>query len=126
MLLLICRIILITNKDLIMVGREDKTSVSVAVTSVGQVTIPKMFRDALGIKDRVNIRRRGDEIVIQRAKTGEEIFAEIDSMWTPEQRERIKANAGKLAKELIAESLETPEGQEYFRQTFMGGLEDEE
>lgn len=108
-----------------MVGRKDITSVSVAVTSVGQVTLPKAFRDALGITDQVDITRRGEEIIVKKARTDDEIFADLRAMQTTVQKERIRANAGKTANELIKESLETPEGREIFRKTFMGGLKDE-
>ncbi|MBQ8991962.1 AbrB/MazE/SpoVT family DNA-binding domain-containing protein [Candidatus Saccharibacteria bacterium] len=98
---------------------------SLAVTQVGQVTIPKVFREALGIKNRVTMEKRGEELIVRREKTDREVFAELDAMWTPEERRRIKANAGKTARELIEEDLRTPSGKRYFEQTFYGGLEDE-
>ena len=62
-----------------MVGRkkDEMAPVSVAVTSVGQVTIPKAFRDALGWGDRVLVEKKGNTVVLKKEKSYREKLEEI-------------------------------------------------
>ena len=103
-----------------MVGRkkDEMAPVSVAITSVGQVTIPKVFRDALGWEDRVLVEKKGNTVVLRREKSYRERLEEIDKSWTPEERKRIQENAGKTAHELMEESLETEEGRKFAEEWF--------
>lgn len=102
-----------------MVGRKNNKMVyTMSVTSAGQVTIPKEIRDALGITDSVEIERKGDEVIVTRAKTLRERMAEIQATFTPEMKARIKANAGKTANQLRQELEQTPEGREYARRVY--------
>lgn len=106
-----------------MVGKkEKKMTYSVAVTSAGQMTIPKVFREMLGITDKVEVDIDKDKIVVKRQKTNEEIvrevMAELDASWTPEQRKAIKENAGKTARQLRAEWEASPEVAEYYREKY--------
>ncbi len=103
-----------------MAGRKkDKMApVSVAVTSVGQVTIPKAFRDALGWGDRVLVEKRGNTVVLKKEKSYREKLEELWDSWTPAEKKRIRENAGKTAHELMEESLETEEGRKFAEEWF--------
>lgn len=50
-----------------------------SITSKGQVTLPKALRDAVGITPahRVTFHRRGQDIIIRKAPTFEEVSAEL-------------------------------------------------
>ena len=93
-----------------MVGKkEEKTVYEVAVTSVGQMTVPKKVREELGIFDRATIKKVKGGYLIQKEKTAREIAQEIWDSYTPEERRRIKENAGKTARELREEIMESDE-----------------
>ena len=101
-------------------------SYSVAVTSAGQMTIPKALRDVLGISDRVRVDKRGDEIIVKREKTREEqlreSFDRMDSLWTDEERARIKENAGLTYKQTIEDLEKTPEGRREIEAEYGEGI----
>lgn len=102
-----------------MVGRKSKDMItSVAVTSVGQITLPKVMRDAYGIVDRVDIKSTKDGILVVKAKSLDEKLAELRASFSPELKERIKANAGKTASELRAEMLKTSEWAEHTKEHY--------
>jgi AbrB family looped-hinge helix DNA binding protein len=50
-----------------------------SITSKGQVTVPKALRDAVGITPahRVTFHRRGQDIIIRKTPTLEEVSAEL-------------------------------------------------
>ena len=52
-----------------------------SITSKGQVTVPKALRDAVGITPahRVTFHRRGQDIVIRKTPTVEEVSAEFEA-----------------------------------------------
>ena len=91
---------------------------SVAVTKAGQMTIPKVIRDALGIADRVVVDRKGDKIIVQREKSLIEKLEELDAQRTPEQIKAIQENAGKTANQLRKEFDESPAGLEWRKKEY--------
>ena len=97
---------------------KNKMSASVAVTSVGQVTLPKVMRDALGIVDRVSVEQRGDEIVIKRQKTVDEVLDEVRAIFADEKREKFKELKGKTAGEIRQEGLKGKQWQEYTKEHY--------
>ena len=106
-----------------MVGKkEKKMTYSVAVTSAGQMTIPKVFREMLGITDKVEVDIDKDKIVVKRQKTDLEIFEESSREFyaslTPEQKKAIKENAGKTARQLREEWEASPEAAEYYKEKY--------
>ena len=103
-----------------MVGRKNNSKMvyTMSVTSAGQVTIPKEIRNKLGITDSVEIERKGNEVIITRAKTLRERMAEVQATFTPEMKARIKANAGKTVNQLRQEMENTPEGRKYIEEFY--------
>lgn len=86
-----------------MVGSKEKKMVyDVAITSVGQMTVPKAVREDLGVVDRARIRKVKGGYLIERQPSLQEILKKIRDSYTPEQRERIMANAGMTASEMRA------------------------
>lgn len=86
--------------------KEVKMETVATVTRVGQVTIPKVMRDALGIIDRVRITHKGDEIIIKREKTLDERLDEAWAKAGPGAKERaIKLIGNKTVNELKEEIM---------------------
>ncbi|MBQ8992468.1 AbrB/MazE/SpoVT family DNA-binding domain-containing protein, partial [Candidatus Saccharibacteria bacterium] len=79
---------------------------------------PKELRDELGITDSVEIEKKGDKIMIVRAKTLRERMEEIHASFTPEMMARIKKNAGKTVNQLREEMEKTPEGRAYIKEFY--------
>jgi len=52
-----------------------------SITSKGQVTLPKKLRDAVGLttSHRVTFHRRGQDIIIRKTPTLEEVSAEFEA-----------------------------------------------
>ena len=94
------------------------TTITAPVTSVGQVTLPKVWRDALGIIDKVKIRRRGEAIVIERADSLREQLAKAHALITPEEQKRIQKVAGMTASEFREKFDDTPEGIKYMEEQY--------
>lgn len=102
-----------------MVGNKDDGMVYVmSITTAGQVTIPKALRERLGVTTTVEMRQRGDKIVIERTKTLREKMAEIRAGFSDEERAAIRRNAGKTANQLRKEMEATPEGRAYARRVY--------
>lgn len=101
-------------------------SYSVAVTQAGQMTIPKILRDKFGIGARVTVDETDDAIVVKREKTRreqlEETIAYIDSLWTDEERARMKKYAGLTFEQTIDEMEKTPEGRRAIEAEFGKGI----
>ena len=89
-----------------------------SVTSTGQVTIPKVVREKMGIKDIAEVEFDGKKVIITRAKSLRERMAELHESFTPEEREAIRKNAGKTANQLREELEMTPEGRAYARRVY--------
>ena len=84
--------------------KEVKMETVATVTRVGQVTIPKVMRDALGIIDRVHITHKGDKIIIEREKTLDERLDEAWAKIGPDAKEKlIKRIGNKTVRELKEE-----------------------
>ena len=95
-------------------------SYPVVINSSGQITLPKAIRDILGVKigDRVKFDVKEDTIEVSRIKDIHEVLTEIDAMRTPEQRARIKANAGKTAREFREEWENSKEAKIYYKEKY--------
>lgn len=91
---------------------------SVAVTSVGQITIPKAMREAHGIVDRVEVKDTKDGILVVKAKSLDEKLSEIRATFSPELKARIKKNAGLSASELRERMLKSKEWAEYTKEHY--------
>ena len=102
-----------------MVGEKGKNmTYSVAVTSAGQMTIPKAIREALGIVDRVVVDRKGDKVIIERERTTEEILEEAHKALTPAMRRRAKRIGAKTASELREDILNSKEWAKYVKEKY--------
>ena len=88
------------------------------VTSVGQVTLPKIWRDALEIVDRVKIEKKGDTLVIKKADDLREGLRKAQALITPEERARIKKYAGMTASEYREWFDNTPEGIKHRKEQY--------
>ena len=88
---------------------------SVSITSAGQVTIPKVFRDALKLGKKVDVEMRGDEVVIKREKTREEevsqMFSDLEDILADVKLSDTKQFAGMTHSQVIDELEKTPEGR---------------
>ena len=55
---------------------------TLTISSVGQITIPKKIRDLLGVKNgdklAIDVDEKAKKVTIERQKTHEEIFAELE------------------------------------------------
>lgn len=88
------------------------------VTSVGQVTLPKIWRDALKIVDRVRIEKKGNTIVIKKADDLREGLRKAQALITPEERARIQKYAGMTASEYREWFDNTPEGIKHRKEEY--------
>ena len=88
------------------------------VTSVGQVTLPKIWRDALEIVDRVKIEKKGNAIVVTKAEDYKERLRKAHALITPEERARIQKYAGMTASEFREKFDNTPEGRKYMEEQY--------
>ncbi len=54
-----------------------------SITSKGQVTLPKALRDAVGLttNHRVTFHRRGQDIIVRKTPTLEEVSAELQAKY---------------------------------------------
>lgn len=93
---------------------------AVVINSSGQITLPKAIRDILGVKigDRVRFDVKKDKVEVSRVKDIYEVLAEVDAMWTPEERARIKATSGKTARELREEWENSEEAAIYYKEKY--------
>lgn len=93
---------------------------AVVINSSGQITLPKAIRDILGVKigDRVKFDVEKDKVEVSRVKDVYEILAEVDAIWTPEEREQIRKTAGKTARELREEWDNSEEGIKYYKEKY--------
>ena len=94
------------------------TTITAPVTSVGQVTLPKVWRDALGIIVKVKIKKKGNAIVIEKAEGLREQLAKAHALITPEERKRIQKIAGITASEYREKYGNTPEGRKYMKEQY--------
>lgn len=93
------------------------------LSSSGQITLPKTFRDMIGLKsgDKANIELKDGAIVIRRQKTFEEVEAEMEKLrqsFSEETKRLIKKNAGKTVNQLRQEIDNSPEGRAYYERKF--------
>ena len=89
------------------------------LTKTGQITVPKWVREYLGVSsgDTIVFKRERGEMKITRAKTAEEIAAEIDKLIPDEARKwHMEHYAGMLAKEAEEKWANSDEGRAYFRE----------
>lgn len=95
-------------------------SYAVVINSSGQITLPKAIRDILGVKigDRVKFDVEKDKVEVSRVKDVYEVLAEIDAKRTPEEKARIKALAGKTARELREEWENSEEATIYYKEKY--------
>ena len=100
--------------------RNNIMSYAVVINSSGQITLPKAIRDILGVKigDRVKFDVEKDKVEVSRVKDVYEVLAEIDAMRTPEQRAKIKASAGKTAREFREEWENSEEAEIYYKEKY--------
>ena len=73
------------------------TRYTAAMTSTGQVTLPKELRVFLGVDGakRITFERKKDEVVIKKKMSYKEFRAELDKHITPEVRRIIKEDKKK-------------------------------
>lgn len=92
----------------------------VVINSSGQITLPKAIRDILGVKigDRVKFDVEKDKVEVSRVKDIYEVLAEIDAMWTPKERARLKKISGKTARELREEWENSKEAKIYYKEKY--------
>ena len=92
------------------------------ITKSGQITLPKAFRDFLGVKpgDQIVISRNiaDESISIERLMSAQEILAKMDARRTPEELAAIEKNRGKTAREMTYEWMDSPEGKAYFKEKY--------
>ena len=93
------------------------------ITKSGQITLPKAFRDFLGVKpgDQIAISRNiaDESISIERLRTIQEILAKMDAVpLSEEAKEAIEKNRGKTAREMTYEWMDSPEGKAYFKEKY--------
>ena len=98
--------------------KGDKMRVIASVTSVGQVTIPKAWRDALGITGRVVLDKRDERIIIELDEGFDAKMSNIRKKFSSKTRRLVKKNAGKTAAELRQEILETKDGKKYMEEQY--------
>lgn len=99
------------------------TTYSTTVTKTGQIFLPKAVRTALNLLpgQRISFDVKGDVLTLRRAKTIEEILADIDRIRenaSEETKRRIKMNAGKTVAEMRDEWDRSPEGQKYYKEKY--------
>ncbi|MBR3385989.1 AbrB/MazE/SpoVT family DNA-binding domain-containing protein [Candidatus Saccharibacteria bacterium] len=98
---------------------------SATITKSGQITIPKWVREALNVTtgQRVIFRRNKDSIVIERAKTVDELTDKIHSLIPADIREAyIKEYGGLTAAEFQEKWLESDDAKEYFAEELRRSL----
>ena len=86
-----------------MMGRKEEKVYDVAITSVGQMTVPKAVREDLGVVNRARLRKVKGGYLIEERPSDDEILDKIHRSFTPEERERIQMFAGMTARELREE-----------------------
>ena len=92
----------------------------------GQMTLPAELRKVLGIKvgDRINWKLNKKNATIERARTLEEISADMqarrEKLYTehPDIKARVLANAGMTANEFRASWAKSPAGQAYLSEKY--------
>lgn len=96
------------------------TTYSTTITKTGQIFLPKAVRTALNLLpgQRISFDVKGDVLTLRRAKTIEEILADIDSRKSEETKHRIKMNTGKTVAEMRDEWDRSPEGQKYYKEKY--------
>ena len=92
-----------------------------AMTSTGQVTLPKELRVFLGVDGakRITFEKRDNEVVINRKLTKEELREELDKHMSAKTRRIIREeqkNGGRPpVREIMDEIYRSPEMQERWR-----------
>lgn len=89
---------------------------SITITSSGQITLPKLFREQLHVKtgDLVNAELDGDRVIITRRLSGEEIADRIEQMKGPDFYESTQALRGKT----IDEIRDSKEVSDYYKEKY--------
>lgn len=99
---------------------------TVAVTSAGQMTIPKVLRDKFGIKSSVLVDEDHGTITVTRQKSpAEELkdaFAKIDALWTAEEKVRNQQLAGTTYKDAVNDLEKTPAGRKAIEAEYGEGI----
>ena len=95
-------------------------SYAVVINSSGQITLPKAIRDILGVKigDRVKFDVTKDKVEVSRVKDVYEVLAEVDAMWTPQERENLKKLSGKTAREIMEDWENSEEAAKYYKEKY--------
>lgn len=102
-----------------MVGKEGKNmTYNVAVTNTGQMTLPKVLREKYGIIGRALVSEENGKVVVRRAKTDDEILAEIHGSYTSEERTRIRHFSGMTAREAREEWTKSGGADKYFKEKY--------
>lgn len=101
-----------------MVGEKGHKVYSVAVTSAGQMTLPKVLREKYGIFERAEIDEVDGQIIVRRAKTTREILDEAYAMFTPKEKRIAKSVGGRLAKDILAEYRQTDKWKKYAKEKY--------
>ena len=95
---------------------NEQMTYSSTITASGQVTLPKIVREFLGVDlgERVSfhIRKNRDEVTISRKLTDAEIAAKIDAMKPKGFEEHIAPYRGMTASEL----LDQPQVKQHFKE----------
>ena len=92
-----------------------------AMTSTGQVTLPKELRVFLGLDGakRIVFEKKKDAVVINRKMTKEELRRELDKNMSAKTRRILREeqkNGGRPpVREIMAEIYRSPEMQEHWR-----------
>ena len=86
---------------------------TVAMTSTGQITLPKELRVFLGVDGakRVTLRKEKDGVSVKRKMPYSEFRVKMDKIIGEETRRLAKRNRGKSTSKLLDEYWDTPEGQ---------------
>ncbi|MBR2836867.1 AbrB/MazE/SpoVT family DNA-binding domain-containing protein [Candidatus Saccharibacteria bacterium] len=99
-------------------------SYTVAITKSGQMTLPKALREFLGVEGArtVQLNRRGDEVVIQRKLSYDELRAEMDKHISPKAKKILAEeaiNGGRPpVREIMKEIAERPAMQKQWRRKY--------
>lgn len=95
-------------------------TMTMTITRSGQITLPKVFRDMIGVKpgERVVVEADSNQIRVRRRMSEEEFRATLDSVLSPETKARtariIKADRKKgikTTRQMIDEYHNSPEAK---------------
>lgn len=87
------------------------------LTRSGQITIPKTFREYLGLKpgESVVFHKQKNTVAIERKKTVEEVAKEIQELFPADVRQNFQQTAKKTAGEFREEWLKSDATREHYR-----------